>query len=95
MHATKYSPEEKRILLAFGQAMRGLRNKHGWSQEELAEKTDLHRTYIGSVERGERNVSLLNMVNIARPLGVTPTQILEEMEKNLHAPKRPSPIPSE
>ena len=50
--------------------MRTLRNKKSWTQEELAKRADLHRTYIGSIERYERNVSLLNVERIAKALGV-------------------------
>jgi len=42
----------------------------------LAEKADLHWTYIGGIERGERNVSLLNIVKVARALGLTPARLL-------------------
>jgi transcriptional regulator with XRE-family HTH domain len=61
----------------FGERVRSLRKAQGLSQEELAERTELHRTYIGGIERGERNVALLNIVQIARALEITPSQLLE------------------
>jgi len=48
----------------------------GWSQEELARRADLHRTYIGSIERSERNVSLLNIERIAKALKVNIKDLL-------------------
>lgn len=59
--------------------MRDLRVSLGYSQERLAERANLHRTYVGSVERGERNVSLENIVRIARALRVKPSQLLERL----------------
>lgn len=53
------------------------------SQEELAERAGLHRTYLGDVERGERNVALLNIGRIAMALGLTASQLLQETERNL------------
>jgi transcriptional regulator with XRE-family HTH domain len=47
----------------------------------LAELCGLHRTYVGAVERGERNISLLNIVAIARALGVAPAELLEGVER--------------
>ena len=58
------------ILKQFGATVKKLRNKKGWSQEDLSEKSGLHRTYIGSIERGGRNVSLINIEKIAKALGV-------------------------
>jgi transcriptional regulator with XRE-family HTH domain len=54
----------------FAQAMKRQRLERGLSQEALAELTGLHRTYIGSIERGERNVCIDNMERIALALGV-------------------------
>jgi transcriptional regulator with XRE-family HTH domain len=51
------------------------------SQEELAERADLHRTYVGSVERGERNVSLGNIVRLANALKVKPSDLLKGVEE--------------
>jgi transcriptional regulator with XRE-family HTH domain len=59
-----------------GEAIRKKRLQLGLSQERLAEKAGLHWTYIGGIERGERNVSLLNIVKIARALGATPSRLL-------------------
>ena len=61
----------------FGNNIRRLRTDVRWSQEKLAEACGLHRTYIGAVERGERNVSLENIVEIARALGVRPAELME------------------
>jgi len=60
-----------------GKAIRARRLELMLSQEKLAEKAELHWTYIGGVERGERNVSLLNIVRIAKALSVTPSDLLK------------------
>jgi transcriptional regulator with XRE-family HTH domain len=58
--------------------VRLIRNNLGWSQEELADAAGLHRTYIGSIERAERNVSVDNIEKLARALNVKPTELLRE-----------------
>lgn len=59
-----------------GQRIRELREEKGWSQEKLAEQADLDRTYIGRIERGEKNIGLENLVKIARALGVRARELL-------------------
>ena len=61
---------ETKILKQFGDRVKKLRETKGWSQEELAKRAGLHRTYIGSIERSERNVSLINIARIAKALKV-------------------------
>jgi transcriptional regulator with XRE-family HTH domain len=63
-----------------GNTIRNLRVAYGISQEELAARADLHRTYIGGVERGERNVSLENIVKVARALKVSLARLLDGIE---------------
>ena len=65
---------EERV--AFGTAVRNLRLRQGLSQEALANLANLHRTYIGSVERGERNVSLSNIHALAIALAVDASHLL-------------------
>jgi len=69
------------VLTAFGKTIKKFRLAAGLSQEDLAERADLHRTYIGDVERGERNVSLINMVKLSKAANVKLSQVLKEAEK--------------
>ena len=65
------------IRAQFGARVRLLRNERGWSQEELADRAGLHRTYIGSIERGEQNISLENIDKLAATLGVSLAELFE------------------
>jgi transcriptional regulator with XRE-family HTH domain len=64
-------------LDVFGKRLRELRLKRKLSQEKLAEIAELHRNYVGLMERGESNVSLLTLVALARALGVRPAKLIE------------------
>ncbi len=70
--------QEKTILNLFGDRIRELRKAKGISQEELAHKASLHRTYIGMIERAEKNITLINVEKIANALNVTVAQIFNE-----------------
>jgi transcriptional regulator with XRE-family HTH domain len=59
----------------FGQNLKRIRQDRGYSQEVLADRAGLHRTYVGSVERGERNISLVNIATLARALDVSISEL--------------------
>jgi len=63
--------------IIFGRRVRELRLQRGLSQEKLAELADLHRNYVGGVERGERNIALLNIVALAHALKIKPAKLIE------------------
>jgi len=67
------------ILERFGQRVRELRKQQGYSQEGFAAACGLDRTYIGGIERGERNVALRNIETIAQTLGITLSELMEEL----------------
>lgn len=59
-----------------GAKVRKLRERKGWSQEELGFEAGLHRNYIGGIERGERNVAVVNLAKLAKALGIRPRNLL-------------------
>ena len=62
--------DNREILIKFGQRVREIRKEKNLSQEELSFKADLHRTYIGMIERAEKNITLINIEKIAKALNV-------------------------
>ncbi len=71
------TPQRTDIRSEFGARLRSLRKHKGWSQETLAERAELHPTYVSGIERGARNVSLVNLARLAEALEVTLAELLE------------------
>lgn len=71
------SPEH----VALGRAIHDLRLEAGVSQEELARRAGMHRTYLGGIERGERNLSFANLLKVAAVLGQSPSELLARYER--------------
>lgn len=69
---------DPRVL--FGKCVRELRQARDFTQEELADRAHLHRNYVGGVERGERNISLINIVELAHALSVKPAELLQKLQ---------------
>jgi len=76
IEATGVELDHRSLQHSFGDTLRRLRVSQGLSQEALAYLAGVHRTYVGSVERGERNPSLVNIARFARALGVQPSELM-------------------
>jgi transcriptional regulator with XRE-family HTH domain len=74
-------------LLAFGQALKAYRTAANLTQEDLADLANLDRSYIGGVERGERNLTLLNLLVISRAVNARPSQLLAVFDNTIGASK--------
>jgi len=72
---------DQSLIEAFGKRIRQLRTARGLSQEQLAELTSFHRTYIGMIERGERNLSLSNIGVFAKVFEMSISELMEFPEK--------------
>ena len=79
MDVTLSEKDREKIRTAFGKLLRQKRNLLEISQEELAFRSGLHRTYVGSVERGERNLSLENIFIFAKALSCDPKDLIPEI----------------
>jgi transcriptional regulator with XRE-family HTH domain len=72
-----FTTMKKELLVRFGERIKTLRKEKSWSQEKLAEETGFHRTYIGMIERGERNPSLTNINVFAETFGIDIWELLK------------------
>ena len=70
--------DNNNILVKFGERVRQIRKEMNLSQEELSFKADLHRTYIGMIERAEKNITLVNIEKIAKALNVDIKELFNE-----------------
>ena len=66
----------RQLLVKFGKRVRDERTRLGISQEKLGERAKVHRTYIGMIERAEKNITLTNMEKIARALGLKVSDLI-------------------
>ncbi len=69
------------ISKVLGERLRSYRNQKGWSQEKLAERAGLHPTYIGQLERGEKNATIDSICKVANALGVPLEQLFEKINQ--------------
>lgn len=67
------------ILIKFGKRIQELRKAKGWSQEELANQANFHRTYIGFIERGERNITIKALENLAKTFDISLSELLNHL----------------
>jgi transcriptional regulator with XRE-family HTH domain len=74
------------LQTVLGTRIRELRTKKGFSQESFADHCGLHRTYMGAIERGERNLTIESVLTVAKGLGMTMSQLLQGMEKQVDSP---------
>ena len=75
--------EKNKVLIEFGNRVRELRKLKNLSQEELSYHADLHRTYIGMIERAEKNITLVNIEKISKALGVRINELTKNIDNEL------------
>jgi transcriptional regulator with XRE-family HTH domain len=74
------APANGNIVMRFGQTVRRIRLKQGLSQERYAELAEVHRNYVGLIERGERSPTLSNLVRLANGLGISLSELLRRAQ---------------
>ncbi len=79
------------LIRALGQRIRELRTEQGYSQEAFADKCGVHRTFMGTVERGESNLSFQNIAKISTTLGVSLSTLFSDLEGKAYAKTPPTP----
>jgi transcriptional regulator with XRE-family HTH domain len=80
------------LQIALGKRIRVLRLEKGFSQESFADHCELHRTYMGGIERGEHNLTLQTALTISRGLTVSLSELLSGIEAQIEEPKRPAKV---
>lgn len=74
--------DKKKLLVLFGEGLRKIRTSSDLSQEELAERADVDRSYLGGIERGEHNLALINIVKISMALNIPAYKLLKCLSHN-------------
>jgi transcriptional regulator with XRE-family HTH domain len=82
------------ILKALGQRIRELRTERGYSQEAFADKCGVHRTFMGTIERGESNLSFQNIAKVAATLGVSLSTLFSDLEEKSRILASQSAVPA-
>jgi transcriptional regulator with XRE-family HTH domain len=67
------------LLIRLGERIRKLRKKRGWTQAEMAERVGIDRSFLADIERGKRNVSIMNLSHISKGLGVSLSQMFSRL----------------
>jgi transcriptional regulator with XRE-family HTH domain len=80
-------PDLQKVL---GSRIREFRLKKGFSQESFADHCGLHRTYMGGIERGERNLTIQTVLTVAKGLGITMSELFSGIEKQVEPSKQPA-----
>lgn len=85
-------PPRLPVLVAFGRVVRNLRSEQGFSQETFAHYCDLDRSYLGGVERGERNITLANIERIISALHIKPSEFFAALDDDFANVAQPSHV---